>query len=460
MSEISQQRWTDCSVGKVAAPNGWFSDDCKQLTVVSHVCHVLTALDVLLTGSIKPQLIYDESRLNTKCILVVWLSPNDWSGAGGCRYGNISFDLDWAKLIEGKRFYWVGVAEYKPKACRILLTEKDRYSQLLPYRPRKGDGPWWDRHKEGEHRWNGDSCLELMVEEEISPSDIKELRFVKHHPKRCSMKNQGCRDKGHDAWKGGARLRLFDWKFEEVLTRGGGRHPSGPEFVERLAGSPAAKERLQVVLETLAGTCRVGAACARLGIKETRFEQVRIDILQAALATAEQGPAGRQPRQPDPHDAEVQQLRQRVAQLEAQLQAALLRAEVAVLLRQVGDTSGKNRQRRRPDRGHDGHGSNREPSAATMPGGGRRRTAPARHRPVRPARARTAGTAPRPRRQPADQRAGLVLDTDQPVAAPFRTDHARLAARLCAGPTARISPGPAAPGRQPPRAQRGHPPAR
>src|SRR5258708_963192 len=116
-----------------------------------------------------------------------------------------------------------------------------------------------------------------------------------------------------------------------------GRLPSGPEFVDRLDGSAAAKERLQVVLETLAGTCRVGDACARLGIKETRFEQVRIELLQAALTAAEQRRAGRRPRRPDPRDAEVQQLRDRVARLEAQLQTAQLHAEVAVLLPRVGD---------------------------------------------------------------------------------------------------------------------------
>jgi hypothetical protein len=73
-----------------------------------------------------------------------------------------------------------------------------------------------------------------------------------------------------------------------------------------------------------------------LGIRETRFEQVRIDILQAALEAAEQRPAGRRPRQAVPLQAEVQRLQARVAQLEAELQTALLRAEVAVLLPQVG----------------------------------------------------------------------------------------------------------------------------
>ncbi len=41
-----------------------------------------------------------------------------------------------------------------------------------------------------------------------------------------------------------------------------GRYPSGPEFVDKLDGSPEAKERLKVLLETIAGQLRVGDACA------------------------------------------------------------------------------------------------------------------------------------------------------------------------------------------------------
>src|SRR5262249_6175364 len=43
-----------------------------------------------------------------------------------------------------------------------------------------------------------------------------------------------------------------------------GRFPAGPSYVDKLEGSAAAKERLKVVLETLAGQCRVQEACARL----------------------------------------------------------------------------------------------------------------------------------------------------------------------------------------------------
>lgn len=115
-----------------------------------------------------------------------------------------------------------------------------------------------------------------------------------------------------------------------------GRYPSGPEFVDKLVGSPEAKQRLKVVLETLAATCRVGDACEQLGIKEARFDQIRIEALQAALQAIELKPAGRKPQHSSPLDAEVQSLRERVAQLEAELQAALIRAEIALTLPHVG----------------------------------------------------------------------------------------------------------------------------
>jgi hypothetical protein len=52
-----------------------------------------------------------------------------------------------AGLGAGRRLYWVGVMRCKPKACRILLTEKDRETKLLSDRPRWGYGPWWYGHK-------------------------------------------------------------------------------------------------------------------------------------------------------------------------------------------------------------------------------------------------------------------------------------------------------------------------
>jgi hypothetical protein len=120
-----------------------------------------------------------------------------------------------------------------------------------------------------------------------------------------------------------------------------GRQPSGPEFVDKLEGLSEAKERLKVVLETLSGTCRVQEACERLGIKEARFDQLRIEILQAAVNAAERRPAGRPARPTSPADEENRQLRERIAQLEAEVQAALIRAELALTLPQTGASAQK-----------------------------------------------------------------------------------------------------------------------
>src|SRR5262245_50488071 len=115
-----------------------------------------------------------------------------------------------------------------------------------------------------------------------------------------------------------------------------GRHPSGPESVDHLEGSAAARHRLRVILQTLAGRCRVTEACQRLGLSAPRFHQLRAEVLQAALDRLEPRPAGR-PRAAaaaataDPAEA----LRARVAALEAEVQAARLREELALVLPRV-----------------------------------------------------------------------------------------------------------------------------
>jgi hypothetical protein len=117
---------------------------------------------------------------------------------------------------------------------------------------------------------------------------------------------------------------------QEAIMRG--RRPSGPEYVEKLDGSAAAKARLRIVLETVAGTRRVSEACALLGVSEQRFEQLRIEALQAGLARLEPQPQGRPPRRSTPAEWEAEQLRIRVAELEAELRLAAVRTEVAAIV--------------------------------------------------------------------------------------------------------------------------------
>jgi hypothetical protein len=120
-----------------------------------------------------------------------------------------------------------------------------------------------------------------------------------------------------------------------------GRHAAGPEYAERLEGSELACHRMRVVLETIAGKKLVLDACAELQICQQRFEAIRQEALQAGVAALELRHAGRPRKNATPADEDNTQLRQRVAELEAQLQAALIRAELATMLPRLGGETGK-----------------------------------------------------------------------------------------------------------------------
>ncbi len=80
-----------------------------------------------------------------------------------------------------------------------------------------------------------------------------------------------------------------------------GRHPSGPEFVDKLQGLPEAKLRRKVVLETLDGSCRIQEACEQLGIKEARLRPVAHQTFAGGRETPPSArPAGRPARQSSP----------------------------------------------------------------------------------------------------------------------------------------------------------------
>jgi hypothetical protein len=129
-----------------------------------------------------------------------------------------------------------------------------------------------------------------------------------------------------------------------------GRLPAGPEYVEKLRGPDEAKRRLEVILRTLAGDCRVAEACELLGVGESRFHTLRQTALQAALDGLVPRPAGRPatPQQP-PGEAEQQR---RQAELRLELEAARLREEIALVLPRLAGRaeSGKRGRRRKGGR--------------------------------------------------------------------------------------------------------------
>jgi hypothetical protein len=135
-----------------------------------------------------------------------------------------------------------------------------------------------------------------------------------------------------------------------------GRKPVGPRAVAQAAGSAQAKERAEVILATLAGTCRMEEACRRLGVGKTRFHQLRQELLQAAVASQEPKPVGRPRAEPAPQAAAVAALEQRVVELEVAARTAQVREEIALILPRVGRTeagpeaAAEKKSRRRPRR--------------------------------------------------------------------------------------------------------------
>jgi hypothetical protein len=111
-----------------------------------------------------------------------------------------------------------------------------------------------------------------------------------------------------------------------------GRRPVGPEYADKLQGSDTAKERVKVILETMAGRCRLKEACERLGISEQRFHQLREEMMAAAVKALEPGHAGRPAQTLTPTEEQLVALEQQLADREVELRAAKARAEIAVIM--------------------------------------------------------------------------------------------------------------------------------
>jgi len=188
--------WVKFKVGKLSSRKNWTEITCQPLEQIYHVTHIGAAARMVSDGLIKSGLVYDKSKLNKERIQVVWLSPNDWLGAGGSRYGSIRLSFDFDSLVHNKNYYWVESIAYHPTAVRILVSDSN-YSQILtPYEPKVGDGPWWFDSNNGVHYWNGNYCLEIMYEGDIYLKSATKIDSVKHHPRLCNISGSNCPDCG------------------------------------------------------------------------------------------------------------------------------------------------------------------------------------------------------------------------------------------------------------------------
>lgn len=114
------------------------------------------------------------------------------------------------------------------------------------------------------------------------------------------------------------------------MTRG--RTPRGPRMAHDLDASSEARERLELMLKTVAGTCTVKDASEQLGISEARFYKLRDRALNAAVQSLEPLPAGRPATIRADADPQVAALEARISDLTLQIEAANVREEIALTM--------------------------------------------------------------------------------------------------------------------------------
>ncbi len=124
-----------------------------------------------------------------------------------------------------------------------------------------------------------------------------------------------------------------------------GRKPLGPALVEHLDGSQRAKQRLEVILATIAGQLTIDQASERLGIKPAMFYRLRTEVLDAGLARLEPRPMGRPPRSTTAEERKCEGLQLEVEELQDELQLARVREEIAHLMPHLVRKDGAKKKR-------------------------------------------------------------------------------------------------------------------
>jgi hypothetical protein len=111
-----------------------------------------------------------------------------------------------------------------------------------------------------------------------------------------------------------------------------GRKPRGPEFVRALQGDAQARERLERILDTVAGRLGVSEAAEQLGITPQRLHMLREQALQAALDALQPQPMGRPAKSSGSDQERIDALQRENERLQHELAASKLREEIALVL--------------------------------------------------------------------------------------------------------------------------------
>lgn len=127
-----------------------------------------------------------------------------------------------------------------------------------------------------------------------------------------------------------------------------GRRPLGPALVTHLQGSSSAKERLELILATIAGKVSVVDAAERLGISEAMFYKLRNRALQVTLDDLEPKPLGRPAQRPSAEAQLIEELNASVAELKREVAVQNVRLELAQAMPRESSTALKKTTQRKP----------------------------------------------------------------------------------------------------------------
>jgi len=127
-----------------------------------------------------------------------------------------------------------------------------------------------------------------------------------------------------------------------------GRKSKGRHIVGGLTGTDHAKERLNVIMQTLTGDLSVQDAQKKLGIGHTAFHKLREKAFQLALEGLEPGHAGR-PRLPAETQEEkrIQELESELLELRLDLEASRIREEIAIAMPHLLERTIKKKQKKK-----------------------------------------------------------------------------------------------------------------
>ena len=130
-----------------------------------------------------------------------------------------------------------------------------------------------------------------------------------------------------------------------------GRPVKGVELLEDMEVSEVARQRLMVILQTLAGALTIEEACQVLGINRSRFHDLRHEFLDRAAGLLEPRQPGPKPNRPTEAQLETERLQREIVQLKLDLKATQIREEIALVMPQLlvnrrDATAGKKTRRR------------------------------------------------------------------------------------------------------------------